>query len=312
MAVRFLLGPAGSGKTQYCLDRLRNLEREGRPGIYLVPEQFTFSADRELLGPPDLHGLRHVRVLSFTRFAWWMRERAGEALLPTVDSAVRPMILRSVLERMNPEVLGPLASMRGRPGVLLQLSRFVGEVRNHGPIDFLDAIEVSRLELTARSVDPDRSSADAAVAPAILQKLHSLAEVYGAYATRLREMKRLDPEEQLFGLEPLLAADSGLPDLTIYVDGFLSWTRREAELLAALAKHGVALEIALCCDPRERELPRVPFRPVWRSLEQVSSRFGRAGVTVEESRTFPGDHPTRFRAALLSDIERRLYPHVLL
>ena len=297
MAVRFLLGPAGSGKTHHCLTRLRDLERAGLAGIYLVPEQFTYSADRELLEPPDLRGLRHVRVLSFTRLAWWIRERCGERPLRTIDPAVRPMILRSVMERMDPAALGPLAPMRGRAGVLEQLSRFVGEVRNHGPLDFFDGLRAGQTK-SIRETAPT----------AILEKLRALGEVYSAYAARLSEMGRRDPEEHLFGLEPLLAADSSWSALTFYVDGFLSWTRREVELLTVLAKRDARIEIALCCDPAERSDPRVPFRPVFRSLEQLESRFSRAGVELLPPVRFPaGDHPTRFRSPALRLLERRLY-----
>src|SRR5690606_30427507 len=108
-------------------------------------------------------------------------------------------------------------------------------------------------------------------------------------------------------LEPLLAG-ADWTAITLYVDGFLSWTRREAELLTALAKRGARVEIALCCEPSEREDPRVPFRPVFRSLEQLESRFLRAGVELLPPIHFPvGDHPTRFRSPALASLERRLY-----
>ena len=85
MAVRFVFGPAGSGKTFRALEALRECERRSRPAVYLVPEQFTYSADRELLEDPTWHGLRHVRVL-FSRFGLWLRERRGEAAGEVLNS----------------------------------------------------------------------------------------------------------------------------------------------------------------------------------------------------------------------------------
>ena len=78
MPVRFLLGPAGSGKTRYCVQALQELERRSSPAIYLVPEQSSYISERGLLSAPGLAGLRHVRVFSFSRFAWWLRDLAGD------------------------------------------------------------------------------------------------------------------------------------------------------------------------------------------------------------------------------------------
>jgi len=47
--IAFLLGPAGSGKTRCCLERLIGSEVAGQPALYLVPEQSTYLADRQLL-----------------------------------------------------------------------------------------------------------------------------------------------------------------------------------------------------------------------------------------------------------------------
>ena len=65
---------------------LRTLERQGRPGIFLVPEQSTHSAERELLADPALPGLRHVQVLSFTRLAFRLREEAGVPEPPRITA----------------------------------------------------------------------------------------------------------------------------------------------------------------------------------------------------------------------------------
>jgi ATP-dependent helicase/DNAse subunit B len=301
MAVRFLLGPAGSGKTHYCLEALRDLEREGRAGVYLVPEQFTYSADRELLDVPDLAGLRHVRIFSFSRLAFWLRERAGVAGPETIDEAVRPMILRAVVERMPPEELGPISTLKRRPGVLQQLSRFVGEVRNHGPQSLLDGIRRAR---TA-------PGAPAGLPAGALEKLEALAAVYEAYAATLKNLGRRDPEERLFGLEPILVSlRDALADLPLYVDGFMSWTRREREVLVALASAGARIEVSLCCDPPgpgDDGGARVPFRPVLRSLDELDAALRRAGVAVEPPMRFPATNPTRFRSAELRVLERGLY-----
>ena len=296
MAVRFLLGPAGSGKTHHCLAALRQLEHDGRPGIYLVPEQFTYSADRELLAGDELSGLRHVHVLSFTRFAWWLHEKTATPVPGTIDDAVRPMYLRAVIERMDPAEVGAIAQLKREHGLVQQLSRFVGEVRNHASPGFLHNLAAGR--------------GTGEIPSGVLEKLHALAAVFGAYSARLRENGWRDPEERLAGMIPLIAEQAAdLREVSFFVDGFLSWTKREVELLIALGRTGASIEIGLCCDPREHETGdvRVPFGPVWRSHERLVSDFERAEVPLAPPLFLENDSVGRFASPPLRELERQIY-----
>ncbi len=61
MRTRFLLGPAGSGKTFRCLAEIREdlkSSPEGLPLVLLAPKQATFQLERQLLAGPDLPRLR--------------------------------------------------------------------------------------------------------------------------------------------------------------------------------------------------------------------------------------------------------------
>jgi ATP-dependent helicase/nuclease subunit B len=69
MSVRFIIGPAASGRTRYRLEALRALDRKGEPGIFLVPEEFTYSADRKLLEAGDPEDSRRIAMLSCSRLA---------------------------------------------------------------------------------------------------------------------------------------------------------------------------------------------------------------------------------------------------
>jgi ATP-dependent helicase/DNAse subunit B len=51
MAIRFILGTSGSGKTRWCIDAIAGALRNGgdEPLVFLVPEQATFQAERAIL-----------------------------------------------------------------------------------------------------------------------------------------------------------------------------------------------------------------------------------------------------------------------
>src|SRR6266702_78251 len=72
MRTRFLLGPAGSGKTCRCLAEIGaelKASPEGLPLVLLVPKQATFQLERQLLARPDLPGYTRLQILSFERLA---------------------------------------------------------------------------------------------------------------------------------------------------------------------------------------------------------------------------------------------------
>jgi ATP-dependent helicase/nuclease subunit B len=283
MSVRFILGPAGSGKTHRCLEELRALEHQGRPGILLVPEQSTHSAERELLADPELPGLRHVQILSFTRLAFRLREEACVPEPPRIGDAVRTMLLRAVLARLPDETLGPLAPLRTRQGFLEELGRFIGEVKAHGTLNFLDAV---------RGTGPG--------------KLRALGAVLEAYDAARRDLGLVDPEAALHGLEPLVTAQAGrLQETRLFVDGFLSWTRREREVLVALARSGAPTEIALCFE----DGGRAPFAPARRTLARMREMLAASGVAEGPPIVLPARFAGagRFARAELVELERGLH-----
>lgn len=78
MQARFLLGPAGSGKSFRCIEELRAellAAPDGPPLIFLAPKQATFQIERQLLGSisasggPALTGYTRLQILSFERLA---------------------------------------------------------------------------------------------------------------------------------------------------------------------------------------------------------------------------------------------------
>src|ERR1017187_8101026 len=74
---RFLLGPAGSGKTFRCLAEIRAALRaapDGPPLVLLAPKQATFQLECQLLADPEISGFTRLQILSFDRLAKFIFE----------------------------------------------------------------------------------------------------------------------------------------------------------------------------------------------------------------------------------------------
>ena len=102
MRVRFLLGPAGSGKTYRCLEEIRSLLLEdplGPPLILLAPRQATYQLELQLLSDPDLMGYSRLQIVSFERFAAWLLDQFDEPPYQVLSEEGRTMVLRALSHR---------------------------------------------------------------------------------------------------------------------------------------------------------------------------------------------------------------------
>src|SRR5439155_2783639 len=175
---RFLLGPAGSGKTFRCLAEIREALRtspDGPPLILLAPKQATFQLERQLLADQSLRGCRRLQILSFERLAEFVLDTLRVAPPATLSEEGRVMVLRALLLRHGGE-LRLFGQSARRPGFAQQLSGQLGELQSHG-------LTASKLRaLSQRANLPDELQA----------KLHDLALLLEAYARWLAEHELQD------------------------------------------------------------------------------------------------------------------------
>jgi ATP-dependent helicase/nuclease subunit B len=239
--VVFLLGPAGSGKTRRCLDRLLECEAAGEAAYFLVPEQSTYLADRQMLEPPGPDAVRHVRVVSFRRLALLLEDPGIAPRTRTLDRSGRRILLRALFARLEPSLRRPFEAVADRPGFLESLVSVLREIRDQSGVEgsvWLDS-------LGGRSDVPDDLRA----------KLATLSALRRAYEEALTARGLRDPELLLLDTPgKILSHEAIFRGRTVLIDGFMSFTKLETEIIAALAQVGADLTIALCLDPALAEL----------------------------------------------------------
>jgi len=307
--VSFLIGPAGSGKTRRLIDELISCEAAGRSAFYLVPEQSTYVADRQILEPPGPAAIRHVRALSFRRLGWLIEDKAGGAAArrgAALSASGRRILLRSLFARLDPRLREPFAGIFDRTGFIDSLAAVLRELRFEGGPG-VDAW----FERVGRSAD----------LPADLRaKVETIAALRTAYERALAERGLRDPEMVLQETPARIGARSDLfPGMPILVDGFMSFTRLESEILVALTRAGTLVRISLCLDPdlleiadrirpappavRIREWPQgilaLVRRPVFlatlRTYCELRDRFRDSGIATRWDPVAPaGAIPPRF------------------
>src|SRR6185437_1694829 len=130
--IRFLLGPAGSGKTFRCLSEIRHALKASPDGplILLAPKQATFQLERQLLADDSLRGYTRLRILSFERLASFIFDQLHSAPPKMLDEEGRLMVLRALLAKKRDELKLFRASAR-LTGFARQLSLVLREFQSN-------------------------------------------------------------------------------------------------------------------------------------------------------------------------------------
>ena len=69
MSIQFILGRAGTGKSNYCYQEIKQ-NIDGKNKIYIItPEQFSYMAEKKLLETIGKQAVLNAEVLTFNRMA---------------------------------------------------------------------------------------------------------------------------------------------------------------------------------------------------------------------------------------------------
>ncbi|MGA9779304.1 MAG: PD-(D/E)XK nuclease family protein [Limisphaerales bacterium] len=236
---RFLLGPAGSGKTFRCLAEIRAALRdnaEGPPLILLAPKQATFQLERQLLADRELAGYTRLHIFSFERLARFVLEQLSVTPLDQLNDEGRVMVLRALLLRHEKE-LKLFRQSCHRPGFAQQLSQLLGELQQH-------QFTPGKLKALAGRFGKHRELQD---------KLHDLSFLLAAYTHWLMKHELQDADYLLNFAMDTLHSKFRIPNSEfrisgLWLDGFAEMTPQELDLLTGILSFCDEVTLAFCLE----------------------------------------------------------------
>lgn len=257
--VRFLLGPAGSGKTFRCLAEVRAAlanDSDGKPLILLAPKQATFQLERQLLTDDALHGYTRLHIFSFERLAQFALDQLGITPPKFLSAEGRVMVLRALLLRHANELELFRGSAR-RPGFAQELGRLLNELQQH-------QLTPAKLRALAQRKDLSRE---------LRAKLHDLAFLSEKYAVWLRDHELQDGNHLLdFATNELLKTGvaASRPSVAtiqhLWLDGFAEMTPQELDLLAAVMPACDRATLAFCLDESGAKAGENSWLSIWSAV----------------------------------------------
>ena len=285
MAVTFILGRAGAGKTHHCVSAvLAELAKVGetRRLILLVPEQASFQMERALATRAPGGAYWRAEVLSFSRLA--RRVVAQSGVEPAVVGAeARVLALRAAIARAGGQ-LRVLRKASRTSGFIAQLNRLIKELL--------------REDITPAAL---REAAERAGDGGAAWKVREIAQLYEEYLAWLGP-ERVDAAARLAVLRERLADSAWLYDASVWVDGFAGFTGQELQTLAVLARTVRDVTVTLLLDPAAPAV-RYPhqmsdalglFHRTEVTYQRLLALFGEAGAQVEPPVTLQPQGLPRF------------------
>jgi ATP-dependent helicase/nuclease subunit B len=295
--IRFLLGPAGSGKTHRCLADIRGTLQnnpEGHPLILLAPKQATFQLERQLLGDQSLPGYTRLRILSFERLAEFIFEQQEKPAPELLSEEGRVMVLRALLEQNRTGLYLFRATAR-LPGFARQLSQLLRELQQYH-------LTPPRLEKLATEVgETNRLNA----------KLRDLASILRAYSEWLMT-HQLQDADSLLDLAAAVLKDSQISNFKfqiggLWLDGFAQMTPQERQLVAAVVQCSEQSTLAFCLDTEPHQPP--PWHSAWAPVTETflhcrDELSGLPGAQVRIETLARDPIRNRFQSQMLQHLER--------
>ena len=102
--LQFILGRAASGKTTAVISMLRELTAPGREAVLIVPEQFSFDTERDILEALGDKTASLVKVMSFTRLCDEIERNTGGGAGAVLSDAHKLILLNRALKICEPEL----------------------------------------------------------------------------------------------------------------------------------------------------------------------------------------------------------------
>ncbi|SDJ87946.1 helicase-exonuclease AddAB subunit AddB [Sediminibacillus albus] len=240
MGIRFLLGKAGAGKSNQCLQEIEEKlsdDPKGPPILYIVPDQMTFQQEYALLKRESINGSIRGQVFSFSRLAWRVFQETGGGTRKFISSTGIQMMLRKITEERKSD-WNVFQKAIEKQGFMEQLEHMITEFKRY---------RITPEVLAAQILEMDRFTHKYPGETALKNKLEDLSYIYDKLVAALKD-QYIDSEDQLQLLSEKIEEAAFLEEAEVYLDGFHHFTPQELLVVEALMKKVKQVSITLAID----------------------------------------------------------------
>ncbi len=295
MALTFIYGNSGSGKSEYMYRKMADMAEHAPYQRYfvVVPEQFTMSAQRSLARHASSGVITNIDVVSFERLAYRVFDELG-VHRTVMEETGKSLVLRRIVEK-NEADLTILRRNLTKMGYIGELKSVLSELMQYD-------IEPEDLEDFLTTLPAETS---------LSYKLRDILSIYRAFDEYLKD-GYVTAERVLDVLDEVADDSALLKGAVLLFDGYTGFTPVQMKLLRRLMPLVSDLYVTVTLDAREPLYANARME----DLFYMSRKMVRALCDAARETAFPIAEPIRIDAheksrfsgnPVLSHLEQNLF-----
>ena len=263
MSVTLIEGKAGSGKTTFCFEKIRENMKKDVKSVLLVPEQITLSFQKTAV--KELGYLcDQADVLSFNRLFHSLSKKAGKDDTSFVSKVGKTILMNRAVSKVAKDLVvyknaTKSADFSG------QMLKTVTELKRHGVSS--DALLNASQNISEANVK---------------SKIKDICTIYELY-NKLVAQRGADSDENLSVLSQLIKDSNVVKETEYFIDCFSSFTGEELAVVKALAENAKKVYITL------KKGKGYIFEPVERTKEKIGEFAEIETIKLDENRKHKGE-----------------------
>lgn len=224
MKLKIIYGKAGSGKSTYLFNYIKDILR-GSQKIYIItPEQFSFTAERKLL-EVSKGAVINAEVLTFSRMAYRVIKEIGNNL-GNIEPFGKQILIYSILDDIKKDL------------------KFLGKNMQNVEIVGKTLTEFKKHNITEEKL---KAAIDNTEDKYLKAKLEDVSSIYSIYEEKIKE-KFLDENDILTILANNIKNTKMFNDCIICIDEFAGFTPQEYSVIEELMKVVSEINVTMCMD----------------------------------------------------------------
>ncbi len=286
MGMRLIYGRAGTGKSEFCLNEIKQklLNNLAQKIYIIVPEQFSYATEKRLLDTLKIGSTINAEVLSFKRLAHRVSIEIGGNTKTNLTKTGKAMLVKYIVNKNKTKL-----NFLGRTSEIDLALRTITELKKH--------------DINTETLQKEMDKTEDML---LKLKLEDINKIYSAYEGTIKN-NYIDEEDILTILYKQIKYSKMFDNSLIYIDEFSGFTVQEYEIIEELLKKAKQVSITMCIDKLEEV--KKPESDIFYSNKQVAKklldRAKQANVNIENAIELNKQY--RFKNNELQVLEKNIY-----
>ena len=279
--LQFILGRASSGKTYMVTQKIAECITNGESPILLVPEQFSFESEKNILDMVGDSAAGRVSVVSFTRLCDEIERVVGGVCGESITDADRIILMNKAIKNCQSDLVRFRKYATSRSFARLMIDS-IGEFK-------MNFVSVEDLRSVAENIDDEQ----------LRLKLLDTALIYENYDAIIAE-KFIDSTDRLTKLYYALQQYRYFDGKTVFIDSFKGFSGQQYKIIERILSQASNVIVTLCDNPYDTREFGI-FANIKRVKSRISSIAQKNAVCIEKDIVLNDKHYNSEQISALED-----------